>query len=112
MNEPESQPLAHLLGLPLHHSAVLRKLRSWGVDSPEKLIALAAQRGCHLACRWAFLRRNRLPGSQADAANSPTMAETNPHRILKCLNQNLAHLAELTLFVKRHVDQQGVGVTR
>ena len=47
MNEPESQPLAHLLGLPVHQSAVLRKLRSWGVDTPEKLIALAAQRGCH-----------------------------------------------------------------
>lgn len=47
MNQPESQPLAHLLGLPLHHSALLRKLRSWGVDTPEKLIALAAQRGCH-----------------------------------------------------------------
>jgi len=47
MTEPESQPLAHLLGLPLHHSALLRKLRAWGVDTPEKLIVLAAQRGCH-----------------------------------------------------------------
>jgi hypothetical protein len=26
------------------------------------------------------------------------MAETNPHRILKCLDQNLAHATELTLF--------------
>jgi hypothetical protein len=47
MNEPERPPLAHLLGLPSHQSALLRKLRAFGIDSPEKLIALAAQRGCY-----------------------------------------------------------------
>jgi hypothetical protein len=47
MNEPQPLPLARLLGLPVHQSAVLRKLHSLGIDAPEKLIALAAQRGCH-----------------------------------------------------------------
>ena len=47
MNEPQRRPLARLLGLPSHHSALLRKLRAFGIDTPEKLIALAAQRGCH-----------------------------------------------------------------
>jgi hypothetical protein len=47
MNYPQSQRLADLLGIPLHKSCLLRKLRSYGVDTPEKLIALAAQRGCY-----------------------------------------------------------------
>jgi len=47
MNYSESRRLADLLGIPLHRSCLLRKLRSYGVGTPEKLIALAAQRGCY-----------------------------------------------------------------
>jgi hypothetical protein len=46
MNELQRPPLARLLGLPVHQSALLQKLRSFGIDAPEKLIAVAAQRGC------------------------------------------------------------------
>ncbi|HEY0793941.1 MAG TPA: hypothetical protein VGD78_22960 [Chthoniobacterales bacterium] len=47
MKGPESRRLADLLGIPVHRSWLLRKLRFDGVDTPETLIALAVQRGCY-----------------------------------------------------------------
>jgi len=47
MSYHDKPRLAELLGMPVHRSLLLRKIRSYGADTPEKLVSLAVQRGCY-----------------------------------------------------------------
>lgn len=79
MTSQQTPTLAELLGIPPHRSFLLRKLRLLGVDAPEKLIALAIQRGCYHyenGLRVPYVPESRLSNEQLAVA---LLSPNNPY---------------------------------